>query len=558
MTGATHKRRSAEQCIRSMACRSGHSEAGRPGSSHIRQVCALAWGVGLLLSLLPVPLVQAEEPNPHIWKPQTKSVAVFKSGFGFFMRSGEVTLRDGWCLAGQVPPASFGTLAIYSQKENEVVDVVGAGPGEMVEFDDIDARKDPADKLARLQAAVGLRVALGYTHRGTTASATGKLVAAGEQFAIVEEQAQTFAVPTEAVTSMRVLALPIRVHVSSGEAGTSASTELGMAYLRQGITWIPEYTLRILDDTTAELTLRGTVVNEAEDLIHCDVHFVVGMPQFLHADYLSPIAIGQAIRTIGTAVAQRGMPREMANQIMSQALLTTNTAPAPSAAAPEALELPPGDLNSVLAGLPRIDGPGGADLTVYTKTDLTIRRGEKAIVTLFTRKIHYGHLYRWQPPQRMQHLLTLGNDTDTAWTTGPCMAIGGHQPLGEDLLKYTPKGGTCEIPITAAISIAHEKTESEADRKLKAHEPQHNRFLDLVTLHGELKLRNFGTEAANVVIVTPIPGKPLSASHQGILSSDPEKLQLLERGGTVHWRVTIEPGQSQTLTYTYERYVPSI
>jgi len=37
-----------------------------------------------------------------------------------------------------------------------------------------------------------------------------------------------------------------------------------MAYLRKGITWIPEYTLKVIDDETAELTLRGTLVNEAE------------------------------------------------------------------------------------------------------------------------------------------------------------------------------------------------------------------------------------------------------------------------------------------------------
>jgi len=48
-----------------------------------------------------------------------------------------------------------------------------------------------------------------------------------------------------------------------------------MAYLQKGITWIPEYTLKVLDEKTAELTLRGTLVNEAEDLIHSDVHLVV-------------------------------------------------------------------------------------------------------------------------------------------------------------------------------------------------------------------------------------------------------------------------------------------
>ena len=38
---------------------------------------------------------------------------------------------------------------------------------------------------------------------------------------------------------------------------------------------------------------------------------------------------------------------------------------------------------------------------------------------------------------------------------------------------------------------------------------------------------------------------------------DPTKLKLLERAGSVHWTVTLEPDEEATLTYQYERYVPS-
>ena len=78
----------------------------------------------------------AEETNAHTWTPKVKSVAVFKNGLGFFLREGEVKLRDGWCAAKEIPPAAFGTLAIYAKSEKQTVDVVGSGPGEVVEFDD--------------------------------------------------------------------------------------------------------------------------------------------------------------------------------------------------------------------------------------------------------------------------------------------------------------------------------------------------------------------------------------------------------------------------------------
>jgi len=188
---------------------------------------------------------------------------------------------------------------------------------------------------------------------------------------------------------------------------------------------------------------------------------------------------------------------------------------------------------------------------------MTVRRGEKAIVTLFVKKIKYSHTYRWAPPGRMEHFLALHNQTDTAWTTGPCLAVSAERPLSEDLLRYTPKGGDCQIPVTAAVNIAHDKSESETDRKLKTYSPAHDFYLDLVTVEGTLKLRNFEKVDVEITIVADIPGKPLSASDDGIVRVDTTKLKVLERCGSIQWHVTLEPGETKTLTYTYERYVPS-
>ena len=79
----------------------------------------------------------------------------------------------------------------------------------------------------------------------------------------------------------------------------------------------------------------------------------------------------------------------------------------------------------------------------------------------------------------------------------------------------------------------------------------------VVTLGGEVKLRNFEKEAVEIVITAPMPGKPLEASDEGSLAIDSSKLRLLERRGTVTWTVTLKPDEAKTLTYTYERYIPS-
>ncbi len=490
-------------------------------------------------------------------------MAVFKNGLGFFVRQAAVTPHQGWCLAKEIPPAKFGTLAIYAARQDEFVDVVGSGPGEIVEFDGVDVGKSLETVHKRLEAALLLNVEFTYRHHGAERTAAGKLVSLGPDFAVLEGEGSSFAVPVKGILKMQVFDLPLRIHVArdGGEDRAAGPTEIGMAYLREGITWIPEYSLVVNDDQTAELTLRGTLVNEAEDLVHCDVNFVVGVPHFTHTGYLAPLAVRQALRTLGAAVAPPGLQ----SQISNRAAIASNSSTAnpfnrdrragPPAAEPAA----PTDagLAATLGNLPQLETAGGSDYTVYTKKDLTVRRGERAIVTLLVKRINYSHIYRWSPPEEIQHFLVLQNDTDSAWTTGPCLALSNDQPLGEDLLRYTPRGGRCEIPLTTSVNVAHARQEEETDRKFKVLLPAKDVSLDLVTLGGVLKLENFEQREVDVVITNPVPGRPISASDGGVTRVDPTRLKLVERSGSIRWTLKIPPGESKMLKYQYERYVPS-
>lgn len=506
----------------------------------------------ILMMSAPLALAQKDPENPYLWKPKVASVTVFKNGFGFFMREGKVSLRDGWCISDAVPPASFGTLAVFSHVNGEAVDIVGAGPGEVVAFDGKDAADDAATRRARLESCKFLKVQLTYKQKGADRTAAGQLVSVGPEYVVLQSDNNSFAVPFDGIQKLQILEKPLRIHVAANDK-SPAETTLGMAYLRKGVTWIPEYTIKLIDDDTAELTLRGTLVNEAEDLVHCDVNFVVGVPHFLHSDYLAPLAVGQVIRTIGAAVA----PRELTSQIMNQAAFSnSNTAPLALTEQP----VPSGgrNLSETTGNLPQIESAGGSDFTVYTRKDLTMRQGEKAIVTLFVKRIKYGHVYRWSPPKQIEHYLVLHNDTNSAWTTGPCLITGGGQALSEDLLKYVPKGGKGETQVTTAINIAQDKNETETDRKLKAYQPGNSDFfLDLVTLNGELSLRNYGKDPVDIFVDNRIEGKPLLASEDGRITIDTANLQLQSRKGTVSWRLTLKPAETKTLTYKYERYVPS-
>jgi hypothetical protein len=82
-------------------------------------------------------------------------------------------------------------------------------------------------------------------------------------------------------------------------------------------------------------------------------------------------------------------------------------------------------------------------------------------------------------------------------------------------------------------------------------------FLDLVTLEGELRLKNFEAAPAEVVVVVSVPGKPTEASDDGHRAADPSKLQLLDRAGTIRWTATLKSQETKVFKYKYERFVPS-
>ncbi len=506
------------------------------------------------------PRSSAVEPdNPHILKPHTKTVAVFKNGMGFFTREAKATLTDGWCYAAELPPAAFGTLAVYSTSPNESVDVVGAGIGESIDFDDTDAPSTLEAKLDKLRKIKGMLVEIKHRHqyKNEILTVSGKLSSFSTEYAVIEEASQTFAVPVQEIRSIRVRDLPLRVHVVDGKAKPVEKANIGIAYLRKGITWIPEYTLRILDEETAELTLRGTLVNEAEDLVHCDVNFVVGVPHFVHSDLLSPAAVGRAIRMIGSSLPAGSVPSQVMSQVMNRAAFANN-----ALASGQFDNLNPGsssegDLQSMLNSLPSLDNAAAGDFTVYTKSDLTVRQGERAIVTLFTQKVRYSHRYRWDMPNPIKHELLLRNDSKTPWTTGPCLAISGDNPLSEDLLKYTPVGGLGAFEVTSAINVAHTVLEEEIDRKMKAHDAGVNHFLDMVTLRGTIKLKSFAKNKTELTVKAPVNGKPTKFDPTAKAQMNSEKLRLVEISSTLQWQLTLEPGEEKTLEYEYNRFVPS-
>jgi hypothetical protein len=78
-----------------------------------------------------------------------------------------------------------------------------------------------------------------------------------------------------------------------------------------------------------------------------------------------------------------------------------------------------------------------------------------------------------------------------------------------------------------------------------------------VTIEGQLKVRNFERRPVDIIVTAKVPGKPTDASDGGVPTVDTTKLQLQERAATIRWTLHLGAGETKTVTYKYERYVPS-
>ena len=61
--------------------------------------------------------------------------------------------------------------------------------------------------------------------------------------------------------------------------------------------------------------------------------------------------------------------------------------------------------------------------------------------------------------------------------------------MGQDMLTYTPRGGTCELPVTVAVGVRSRHQEEEIGRKADSIR-WNNKSYSTITKRGTLRLTN--------------------------------------------------------------------
>lgn len=450
----------------------------------------------LLIALLlaPVAISSAQDdadPAATPVKAEVREVAIFKDGHAFVVAEAMGPPKSGWVVTLDVPEAILGTLWVFSGNPKAKVEAVRAG------FEVVEEKKPCLTLIDSIEAALGQEVVLTLNDAGGTPRTLEGTIAdlpkiaperatAGDPADFVPGEVLHVKTPSglEIVRKANVLSIkckkefPIekttrtvrrRILVKTAvEPGVADPVPLRFMYVQKGLRWIPEYRVDLLADKKARIALQATVVNDLADLKDVNVSLVVGIPNFMMKDTLSPLALREAAARVAQGL--RYDNRFDSNAISTQIASYSEPRPAP---APDASM-------DIMA-----KGSSADEYFLYARPHMTVKKGERASYPLFEGTFAYEDAYTLtvapRPPRfiamdrseelrhallspKVMHGLRLRNAGTVPWTTGPALILRDGRALSQDMLRFTPVGGQVVLPMAELADVAVRTHDVEQNR----------------------------------------------------------------------------------------------
>lgn len=545
----------------------------------------------VFLSNLLMNITSAEETSFPVLNTKTKIVAVFKNGLGFFIRDGVVAPKDGWTATEFVPNSTLGSIWIGSldkdtnleeiigfkeeiKKETDAISIedlikVNIGKNVIITFNE--ETIEGKIKSVPDDRKIDKKNIAGYEYHSSYVSTPSQCDLSS--IVIIETKNGDVALNRKNISKIEFLedysnkilidevAKRVKIKVASSPG---KKTKLSLSYLQKGITWLPSYLINIENPKKARITMKATVINDVEDLENADIFFVVGYPNFLFADILSPMSLDQSITQFIKALEEGGRrPEEYGrmSNIMRQSTTTEG----------EMGGIPGLDFSySAIKSLP---GESEEDLFLYNKKNVSFKKGERAYYHIFSEEVDYKHIYEWEVPdtinvnpqgyqrseqkkeerEQVWHSIKLTNSTAYPWTTAPAFAISSWKPIAQDIIDYTPKGSNTNLKLTIATDVKTNRHEYEIDRQRDVE--LYRQSYDLVTIKGELYIKNCKDKDINMEIKKRLTGEVIEATHDGKINKLAEGLKGVNYNSNISWEIPIKAGKEINLIYKYKVYI---
>lgn len=515
-----------------------------------------------------------------------ESVSIFKNQTAFFVKNGSIKTREkSWIILGDTIPAALnGTFWLHSPeddfslikayqktiktKEKAVVDnfasmlALNDGKKVTIYFQDtfysgtilfmqVKPKKKP--DVPNLKAPLfALKTKDGKTLVFTQGSINGLVHL---EFADDPDYIYNY------TQSKKLPALQIDFKSDKSKQA------LNMMYLSKGLAWKPDYKIELIEENKAKLSLRSTVLNEAEDIETKKLNLVAGVPNFKYATGLSELINFLNIRPAGFAgniqnFGNIAIPQnDFNNQIVYNSATTfsgnTGAPPSPSPSFGEATAM--------------------EDLYFYTLNDVILKKGERAFFDVFTIEVPVEHIYeavlsdnniayaleysfiKKQNP--VIHTIKLTNNSKFTWTAGSALVLKNDKnqnaPISQDKLGYTSQKDDISVKLTEAPDVSVRFLEKETTRtanKKSLKKGNYTYYNDLVMVEAEVTVHNYKNKKIRLDLKRAISGELDKSNIEWQLSPRVQFGYTLNKKTDVCWELKLKPGEEKIIKYTYSFY----
>ncbi|MBX3374857.1 MAG: hypothetical protein KF817_13585 [Phycisphaeraceae bacterium] len=467
-----------------------------------------------------------------------REVTIFKDGHVMVLRRGPLPVNAAGDVELETLPAPIlGTFWAFAQTPGARLVSVRSGREPLV----VPAEAGTLPELLHL--AVGTDVTLlladGASVRGTLTRLSGGLVTlrGDSTVAVQVSDVRRAEFHDPSVTERRVERTGSRDVMTLDLAWTTprpaGTADVGMIAIERGLRWIPSYRVTLLSDDRAVIELAATLINELADLSDVTANLVIGVPTFMFAHTMDPMALQAQVARLGPyfdrdhAVTGAALSNAIMGQRARMSEVRGDQSHGGSAPIPPDLEV----------------GVTGAaeDLYIFHVGGVSLRRGERLHVPIATAEIPYESVYTLTvpvaPPMDMwrhfgtdqqreiarqldrpvaTHVLRLTNATAHPFTTAPALIIRDGHPLAQGLLHYTARTATVDLEVTGAVDIRVESSERETGRTPDGLEWNGSVYAQ-VRLAGTTVLTNYKDRAVTVEVRRFVLGMATGAVPDGAI-----------------------------------------
>jgi hypothetical protein len=525
---------------------------------------------------------------------ELQRVALFKNGLGFFVARAQIPGGEEAFSVGPFAAAAHGTFWAACSGGVDLQSLIAK---EIEREDDIEA----ISIAELLRANVGKEVKLYFSNKeeeaitGTIKSfadnrelpqpqpyAPGRVIDSGRNYGgwnaqqpnlmMVQTDQGLIAISPQNVRRVDFSDKEVQQSYEQKKKAVQLQVRLGkpvrnesmtLSYLAKGITWAPSYMVDISEADKARIAAKALIINEVCDLKDVTVSLVTGYPNLRFSDIVSPLAkkenLAQFLQALSKGESERGNLNVMSNVMRQSASYG-----------------PMGDMESVMPAYGAAQaGQVAEDLFYYPVEKVNLKKDEVGYYPLFTEAVPYKHIYQWQIPDYVNeedyyrydrrnreneeqevvwHSLRLDNTMKLPWTTAPAEIVKEGRILGQDILSYTPAKGKSTLKITRAVSLKAEQIEYETDRQRDVAQWYGSHY-DLVTVKGELSVKNFMGKTVTVEISKKLSGEVKSSEPEAKVAKLARGLRRANTQNELTWTIELQPDEQKELNYIFEVYV---